>query len=209
MARHVIRPGECVSTLAARHRLEWKAIWDHPENAALRRLRSNPNLVAPGDEVFVPDVEPKQLQGATGQAHHFVVSREAVTLRLRLVASGEPVANAGCTLEADGCSVAGRTDGDGVLEVAVPAELRRARLVVDDRPDAWWIEIGALPPPDGVEGARARLRNLGYHVGTGSVRALDEATRGAIAEFQRAHGLEPTAELDDVTLRTLVQAHGC
>lgn len=209
MPTHAVRSGECLSTIAARYGLRWTDVWEHPKNAALRRKRTNPNVLAPGDEVFVPDVTPKQMQGGTGQVHKFVLRRDEVRLRLRLLASGEPIANAACTLEAEGFSVGGSTNGDGLLEVGVPPDLRRARLVIDGRPDAWLVEVGALPPPGTNEGARARLQNLGYDAGVGGGRALDEVMRGALSEFQRAHGAQPTAELDDATVHKLVEVHGC
>ena len=34
----------------------WQALWNHPQNAALRKLRGVPEHIRPGDKVFVPGV---------------------------------------------------------------------------------------------------------------------------------------------------------
>lgn len=52
---HVIQPGEYLSLISARHGLSsWRAIYDHPQNAGFRVLRPDPDVVQPGDRVFVP-----------------------------------------------------------------------------------------------------------------------------------------------------------
>jgi len=37
----------------------WEDVWNHPMNADLRKLRSKPNLIRKGDQVFVPGLQAK------------------------------------------------------------------------------------------------------------------------------------------------------
>jgi LysM domain len=51
----VIR-GDNLTKIAHRHGFRnWRAIYDHPDNAGFRRLRPNPNLIYPGDVVQIPE----------------------------------------------------------------------------------------------------------------------------------------------------------
>jgi len=44
-----------ISGIASHFHLgNWRAVWDHPLNADLRRKRGKPELIRPGDQVFVP-----------------------------------------------------------------------------------------------------------------------------------------------------------
>lgn len=51
----MIQPGEYLSLISQRHGLSsWNVIYDHPNNAGFRVLRPDPDLIQPGDRVFVP-----------------------------------------------------------------------------------------------------------------------------------------------------------
>lgn len=53
---HVVRQGECLSAIAKRYGFaSYRIIYDHPDNAELRRARPNPNLLFPGDVIVIPD----------------------------------------------------------------------------------------------------------------------------------------------------------
>jgi N-acetylmuramoyl-L-alanine amidase len=82
MTKHTLRKNECISSLADRYSLFWETIWFHPSNAELRSLRQNANILYPGDEVFIPDMEIKEESVATEQKHRF--RRKGVPAKLRL-----------------------------------------------------------------------------------------------------------------------------
>jgi hypothetical protein len=64
---HVIEQGEHLSHLAAQYGFrDYLTIWDHPNNAALKDKRQNPNVLFPGDSVFIPDKEKKSVSRPTG-----------------------------------------------------------------------------------------------------------------------------------------------
>ena len=82
MTIHKVRQHECINSLANRYSLFSETIWRHSNNAELRSLRQNPNILNPGDEVFIPDMEIKQEAVATEQRHRF--RRKGVPAKLRL-----------------------------------------------------------------------------------------------------------------------------
>lgn len=208
MAAHTVEPGECLVTIAARYGFAWKTLWEHDDNAALREQRKNPNLLFPGDVVQIPAKEAKQHSVKTGKNHEFKVKRASAMLRLRLVESGEALADEPFTLEVGGTSVKGKTDGEGKLEQAVPVAAKQAVLVLDERRQSFTLKLGHLDPAAEVSGAQARLRNLGIYSGDVDGE-LGPITREALETFQAASGIDVTGELDEATQGKLEEAYGC
>jgi N-acetylmuramoyl-L-alanine amidase len=212
MATHVVKQGEVLATIAARHGFSsWKTIYEHPQNARLRRMRPDPNQLFPGDEVFIPERTPLALQHQTGGTLTVSITRPVRELTLRLLdRHHRPLAGETWTLEAGGRVFAGVTDGDGLLTASLPATARTALLFADGQSRE--LRLGFLNPmreaPDaGISGAQARLANLGYHPGEAD-GVLGPRTRQALAAFQRDHGLEATGEPGRDTLDKLTEIHG-
>ena len=63
----------------------WRAIYDHPWNAAFRRRRPNPDLIHPGDILYIPD--PNEATGLDGVLRRLLVHSWGVIL-VALVALG-------------------------------------------------------------------------------------------------------------------------
>jgi type VI secretion system secreted protein VgrG len=129
-----------------------------------------------------------------------------------------PYKNKKYHLMAEGLRFEGETDGEGTVKQDIPDAARQAviRLWVDDYPEGaqqlYTIDIkDDLPPETSVEGAKIRLKNLGYYDGPVNTVADDEF-HAALAEFQydhrETHGLEPTGELDGGTAGALQEVHG-
>jgi LysM domain len=56
MPTHTVRTGETLATIARKYgHSDWKTIYDHPANAEFQRKRPNPNIILPGDVIFIPD----------------------------------------------------------------------------------------------------------------------------------------------------------
>jgi hypothetical protein len=52
---YTIKSGDTLSRIAHAHGFRsWRALYDHPDNAAFRRLRPNPNKIFPGDVIQIP-----------------------------------------------------------------------------------------------------------------------------------------------------------
>src|SRR5260221_10827273 len=127
--RYKVEAGDCISSLAFDNGLLPDTIWNHPDNAHLRCRQRN--ILLPGDEVVIPDVELKEVSGATDKRHCFV--RKQVREILRVVvhdAMDKPLANMKYTLTIDGSPSSGETSTEGLVQVPIPANARTGKLVV-------------------------------------------------------------------------------
>lgn len=231
---HVVRQGECLASIAKAHGHFWKTLWDHPGNAELKRTRKDPNILRPGDRVTIPPLRRKEASGSTESRHRFVLRNEPIKLRLRLVKrkrkrsdSGggaaaerperasrsrleeEPRADEPYTLEIDGRSFEGTTDGDGCLEVAIPQDAERGRLFVGRPPHRTMhtLRLGGVDPIEELSGVQHRLNNLGLRCGQANGE-LGPSTREALRRFQREHELKESGQPDQATRDKLVEVHG-
>jgi Putative peptidoglycan binding domain len=209
--KHVVVEGDCLASLAAMYGFaDGATIRDHADNAGLKALRPDWNLLYPGDVVTIPERTPKVLSLATGARHSIVVKRPKRLIRVKFVDSeGEPMKGP-YKLTAGDTIVEGELDGDGILAAELPVNIVSAALEIDGTMRS--LLIGHLNPlrdadDGGLTGVQARLSNLGY--APGAVDGdLGPKTLAALQAFQQAHGLEPTGELDDATLSALEKEHG-
>jgi len=201
--KHMIKQGDCILSISEEKGLFWKTIWEHGQNAQLRRLRQDPNVLSPGDELFIPDKEIKEVSGATEQKHSFRRKGVPGRIKIRLLLDDEPRVSEGYVLEVDGLTVSqGMTDGDGFVEASIPPGARSGRITVGDHPqmDVYHLHFGTVDPLDTEDGVRGRLRNLGYDV--------DADFEAALSGFQRKEGLEESGLLDDATRQKLKERFG-
>jgi hypothetical protein len=63
---------------------------NHPENASLRQLRKDPNVLYPGDEIFVPERTERLESCATDQSHKFNEEDTGAKVKLRLLDADQP-----------------------------------------------------------------------------------------------------------------------
>jgi len=200
----VVQEGDCVTSLADANGLTWQTLWNH--NPDLQKLRKNPNALLPGDVILIPARRLRYEDRPTDQVHQFVRLGVPAKFRLILEQYDEPLANKRWSLTVDGKSYSGTTDGTGLLEVGLPPQARSGRLVVPDEDLQYDLSFGYLDPSDAISGAQARLQNLGFLDGAISGQ-MDDGTRDALLQFQTAHGLKATGELDDPTISELEQRH--
>ncbi len=85
MSEYIVQQGDCTSSLAGKSGLFWETIWNHPQNAELKSKRKDPNILVPGDKIFIPEKELKQVDCASDQKHRFKRKGVPVILRLRLM----------------------------------------------------------------------------------------------------------------------------
>jgi hypothetical protein len=56
---YTVKRGDTLTSIATRHGFSnWRAIYNHPDNAGFRRLRPNPNRIYPGDVIQIPTTNP-------------------------------------------------------------------------------------------------------------------------------------------------------
>jgi N-acetylmuramoyl-L-alanine amidase len=215
MIWHTVQQGECISSIAKLYRIaDPSKIYSHPDNAALRQKRADPNLLFPGDEVAIP-FETRQENRAIDSKHRFRVGAQPTMLRLIILnEDGQPVADKNYSLSVDGQQVEGRTRPNGLIEHEIAADAQRGELRVQlDDPAygtvyTWSLQIGFLDPIDELSGVQARLNNLGFD--SGEVDGLNgPRTRAAVKSFQKKHGLVVDGIAGPKTKAQLKRVYGC
>ena len=227
---HTVVQGEHISHIARRYGFtSFKPIWHAAENAALREKRKTPDVLFPGDQVFIPERAIREEPRPTDQRHRFV--KQGETLMLRVVLKGfrdEPLKRHEGTLrvESDGKNFNSKEDGLLEREIAPTAEhglildTGEAGALADaDEQRELQLKIGHLDPVDELSGQMARLNNLGYGAGPVPTRALspkEEADirtsmtfRSAVEEFQCDAGLLVDGKCGKQTQAKLLAVHGC
>jgi hypothetical protein len=205
MPKYTVSTGDSIASIAKENGFLSTTIWDHPENAELKAKRKDPNILLPGDEVFIPERELKQVSKGANARHKFKVKGEPHKLRLQLMKMDRPRKNEAYVLEVEGKLINGTTDGDGWIEQPIPATAKSAKLMLKGGKEVHILRIGDLDPIDEVSGIKQRLNNLGFNAGSGN--EVDEQLRAALKQFQAKNGLEPTGEPDGATKGKLAALH--
>jgi N-acetylmuramoyl-L-alanine amidase len=216
---HTVVQGEHLSGIAKKYGFSsYKTIWDHGQNAELKNQRKNPNVIFPGDSLFIPDKGEKKYSRNTEKRHRFKVKTEKLKLRLILEDIYEkPIANAKVELSIDHQEYKLTTDGQGKIEQEINPTDQHGFLTIKDTQTAINeiqipIKIGNLDPVDKISGQEARLNNLGYFAGPLDGNSEDENSEmflSAVEEFQCDHGLAVDGKCGPNTQAKLKQVHGC
>lgn len=231
---HVVRQGDCLSSIADRYGHFWETIWNHPDNGALKELRQDPNVLLPGDEVFVPERQEKEESGATAARHRF--KKKGVPAKIRLKIMQEPPPDSGDSeesgdvirssaqtpqdevradlpyrLDIDGQVSEGSTDSEGMIEFVIPPGARRGKIILEPnttRAREIPLMLGSLDPISENRGVKQRLANLGFDCGSCADDELSEKVEAALRFFQEEYELEVTGVIDDATRNKLKEVHG-
>ncbi len=174
---HTVKQGECFASLAEQHGFsDYRKLYNHPRNAAIKSKRPNPNVLFPGDIVHIPEKRGKHEVCTTGQSHTFQVrSRPPVPLRIVIQNSeGMPQSGAAYVLTIGGKTFHGKTDGRGLVEHDIDPNARQGELTIQIGTQATEGEapaqdemviplaIGHLDPVETVSGIRRGLTTLAF-----------------------------------------------
>ena len=82
-SKHTVQQGECLSSIARAYGFDdWRIIYNYPDNADFKKKHPNPNLIFPGEELVIPDLDAGGASGATEKKHPFVLKLDvAYTLQ--------------------------------------------------------------------------------------------------------------------------------
>lgn len=216
MPMYTVLQGDCLSSLAhANGFVDWRKIYDHPNNESFRRLRPDPNVIYPGDELFIPDLSERVESRQTEKRHPFRLKGSPVVLRIVLLdEQHQPIANARYKLEVEEKIFEASTGADGFFEHPIPAEAETGLLSVrinrnqTETGYTWDLQLGDLDPVTVMTGVQARLNNLGYS--TGPVDGIQgPRTTEAVREFQEKYGLTVDGVVGPNTRSKLKEVHGC
>lgn len=209
-----VEQGDTMVSIAHRYGFrDWRTIYDHPDNAELKETRPNPDVLSPGDQVFIPDKQEQEFMCVTNERHRFTLKALKASFRVVLRDPfGVPFDDVKYVLEVEGETIEGRLS-NGELTCEVSPTAREANLTVwpdDANPDytyQWVLQLGHLNPITTISGAKARLSNLGYPCSI-DTDELDESTVEAVKAFQAKYGLSVTGTFDDPTLKKIESLHG-
>lgn len=203
---HKVQPGDCLNSIANTHGVAVDKLWDHPDNAELRRQRRDANVLAPGDVVVVPERERWSVEVAAGNSYTFQLLGTHVDFRLRLELDGKTLANERYELAVGAQLEEGETDAQGLLETRVSATATRLSLRLPQRNASYELLLGHLDPVDQWLGASQRLHNLGLCEAAQS--SATPSLQAALRLFQRRVSVEVSGQLDQATTAALREYHG-
>ena len=206
---HTVKQGDCISSIAYEYGFFPDTIWNHPQNKELKEKRKDPNVLFPGDVVYVPDKRVKEVSKATDQQHRFRYKAGPAYLNLVLLYDGEPLANETYELDVEGVEANGVTDGNGRLREPIDPEALNARLFVGEGSERieYALRLGRLMPIDTVEGFKCRLHNLDYSVGALD-SAISEEFQASLKEFEFDHELDITGKINETNRGKLKEIYG-
>jgi len=213
---HIVVQGEHLAGIAEQYGFtSYRVIWNHPNNQQLKSKRKNPNVLFPGDRVFIPDLKPANYLRNTDKTHKFRLKGDPLQLRLVLEDQYEkPVDSASCLLVIGTAAHRLTTDGKGKLVLPIPPSTHEASLVIQHAPQTPYdgvtipVKVGDLDPVEEISGQQARLTNLGYFYGKVAGNSSPDFV-SAVEEFQCDHGLKVDGKCGPVTQAKLKEVHGC
>jgi hypothetical protein len=148
------------------------------------------------------------------------------TLKIRLINDlDQPIKMSKYRLEVDDQKFEGITNNEGVLQHDIPVGAKTGKLILDKklvhrrenntgeiRVENWSIDlqiVDSMTPGDQIDGAQARLKNLGFFASKEFHEQYDEQTSRAIQRFQTAHPpLKVTGNIDQETKKRLEEVYG-
>jgi len=215
--KHKVQPGECLISIAQKYGIvDWRTIYNHPENEAFKELRKNPNMICPKDEVFIPNLEGAKVKGVTNKKLTFVLKQAKAYFSVRLTNSKfEPLKDISYTLSVYKSEKDlkeeplqrfddQKTDEDGFVEQLLPKGAKFAILEYApyaNRPSLILKKrffIGELDDPRTEEGMRSRLNHFGFFSGEG--RFNDESKElfaKQLDGFKEKYGLDDDESVVD------------
>jgi hypothetical protein len=206
---HIVRSGDNIESIAFEYGHFGETIWEHPNNAELKKLRRDPDVLAVGDKVFVPLLREKIVKRETNQVHRFQCKNTPSLFRFRPLMFGAPLKGEKYVLTIDEePPVEGVIDENGTITHQIKPDAVKAKVTVGEglMEMNYELELRALAPIRTTLGIQGRLRQLGIYEGALDGRNNSE-TQNALAVFQEIHGLEPTGESDEETIKMLLEKY--
>ena len=206
--KYIVKDDDCMSAIAEAHGHFWQTIWNDPDNAELKEVRKDPNVLMPGDRVTIKPIQKKSVSKATNKSYRFRRKGVPAKLHIRLMKHGEPRANESYRVDIDGKLTRGVTDAAGYVDIYIPCNAKKGKLWVGPPEDEkmYLLNLGTTLPAARIKGVKQRLANLGYHCGF----IDDEITRvyrDALQTFQKDEQLPESGVADDATRQRLVEVH--
>jgi hypothetical protein len=216
---HIVSQGECLASIAHKYGfVDWRPIYERPENSDFRNKRPDPFVIHPGDKIFIPDRKQRVENGETEKRHVFRLKRAKSILRIVLRdEEGRPISSKKYRLKVGDKEYKDTTQQDGLVEKEIPAKAVECELTVwlDDKTNpegsTWPLQLRHLDPVEEITGVQARLNNLGFDCGPedGICGVRTEAALRAFQEKHENERLVVNGKPDEQTRAKLKKLHGC
>ena len=69
--KYIVKQSDCISSIAFKYGFFPDTIWNDSKNSKLKQDRKDPNVLLPGDEVYIRDKEEKEESCASEERHSF------------------------------------------------------------------------------------------------------------------------------------------
>ena len=219
MRPRIIKQGEYLAKLAEQVGFDADKVWNDDSNKPLRDTKREPNVLQPGDTLYVPGADERRyLKVNVGEENVVEANSSSTTLGLIVCdARGATIANSKVEcrgLPAHGAALPKQTDGDGKLELVVPHTVSEFAVDLPENRISLIVHVAHMDPITEASGLQKRLEHLGYGSSMlcrlAAVRNGDASLwlRMQVAAFQLDQGLNITGEADHATRDKLVELHG-
>jgi len=201
-----VKQGDCIFSIAYENGFFADTIWNHQNNKDLKEKRKDPNVLMPGDSVYVPDKRLREYSEPTNQVYKYKCKNTPKTFRIQFKYINTPLKNVDYKLTIDGKETEGKTDGDGWLKQSIQPNAKLAKVSLADGAE-YEFKLGNLDPVDETAGLKQRLQALGIFLGAIN-SSIDDEFKNALKVFQFSHGLDVSGEADGKTKDLLAQLAG-
>jgi hypothetical protein len=205
--KYIVKQGDCISSIAFKYGFFPDTIWNDSKNSKLKQDRKDPNVLKPGDELYIRDKEEKEESCASEERHSFKKKGVPEIFNIQFKINDEPRANEAYVLDIDGELSEGQTDENGIAEIWIPPNAKKGKISFRDREDEYELDLGDLDPITEISGVQQRLQNMGFYKGDIDGKMSDELEQ-AIRIIQERHDLEPTGKLNEATRDMIQEEHG-
>jgi hypothetical protein len=212
---HIVVQGESIQKIARDNGyLNWKFIWEHPDNSQLKSKRKDPNILYPGDKVIIPPIKVKKVSLGTNKIAEFTASEEVPENKINIVlkdSDGKPLKNLKYKIIINEEGKVGKTTSNGEVIENIPMDVALLKLIVyksEDEGDIleYNLNLNHLDPIDEISGIKARLKNLGFYAGAIDKKE-DEELKEAIKWFQKDNNLNANGLVNDLLKSKLKEIH--
>jgi hypothetical protein len=215
--QYTVKRGDHLAKIAAQFGFrKWETIYQHGKNADFRAKRTNPNVIFAGDQIYIPDKDPKKEPGATGKRHTFQLVPRTLDLKVQIKDHhGHALAKEPYILKFGNETREGDTSPAGWLHEKIPVTMEKATLYLKRQKIRWNLHVGHLDPvmdedtqDPVVYGVQQRLNNLGFDCGKED-GVMGPKTEWALKMFQYRimKRPDPDGQPDTDTLEALKSGH--
>jgi len=215
MRPYIVRQGDYLTKLGHIMGFDPDTVWNDPKNQSLKERRPDPEMLHPGDLLWVPDApEARRLKVKNGAVNRYAAQIPKKAVELRIQVGGEPLPKEPFAILGLGPDpIEGETDEQGWLKTSVDVHVREIEVILTRKNRTLRVRVGDLDPIDTISGLRKRLLHLGFYkpsrIGVENADTTEgDALIAALKAFQASKKLPSTGKLDEPTRKALLEAHG-